>query len=374
MPLARKRTGERVFRTLKPKLMRKRIPPVETAFGAGFLVLLVLVALWVLSRRDAFDPTERDISFETLQAASVEDTLYRRPLQRWVESGTAGGAVASPELGVFPDGLLAGGWELDGRVENYDPDNVYEKINGAAEQYLAFGFRALHYATLAREGSFLTVELYDQGEFRNALGIFAAQRDTSRRIREEGDVYYYPTAVGAVGGYANYYFKIAGDRASEAVTEKARQIVAMVSQLPAVGAAAPAPYAILTDDLGFDLGAIAYQRADVFQYDFLGDFWFADVGEGSDARYFIHEASDAEEARALFARLVEEQMYDYAVLERDDDGALLEHEYLKTVFAVRRRGRVIFGVEGAESRERALALIRPLDEVTELEEATRTAS
>ena len=66
-------------------------------------------------------------------------------------------------------------------------------------------------------------------------------------------------------------------------------------------------------------------------------------------------------ARSLFTKLVEEQLFDYAVLERDDEHAVLKHQYLETVFAARWHGNLIFGVEGAESRERSRDLLRRLE-------------
>jgi hypothetical protein len=363
--LARSASTEKLFNPLKQKLLRKRIPRGETIFGAAFLVLLALVAVWVLLQKNRYDPAERDLSMEALAQSSVEDNLYRRPLKPWVEPGTAGSTAPAPDLGVFPDGLLDGGWELDGRVESYDPSNVYEKINGAAEQYIAFGFRALHYVTLARDDRFLTVELYDQGSFPNALGIFAAQREAGRPVERRGRAFYYPTPAGAVGGIGGFYFKIAADGTGAEVTEKAEALVGLFSGLPVSQEAEPPGYSILADGLGLSLDRIAYERSDVFRYDFLSDFWFGTVGEGSAARYFVHQAADAEEAATLFGRLLEEQLFEYALLERDEESALLRHEYLETVFGLRRVGPLLVGVEGAESREHALDCLGRLEGVIE---------
>jgi len=363
--LARSASTERLFTPLKRKLLRKRIPLSESLFGAAVLVVLVLAGLWVAGRKDRYDPAERDVSIEVLRENSVEDRLYRRPLKPWVEPGAAGAAAPAVDLGIFPQGLLDGGWTLDGRVETYDPSDVYEKIDGAAEQYLAFGFQALHYVTLAREDIYLTVELYDQGSFANTLGIFAAQRDASRAVERRGALYYYATPAGAVGGIGNYYFKIAGDSSGAAVTDKARQLVGLLARLPASAGAVPAGYAILADGLGLSLDRIAYAKSDVFRYDFLSDFWFGVAGEGSEARYFVHQAADDEDAATLFDRLIEEQLFEYSVLERDEARALLRHEYLNTVFGLQRVGRLLVGVEGAEDRERAERCLQRLDEVIE---------
>lgn len=368
--VAKKGKGERVFKTLKPKLMRKKISAGEIGFGAAFLLVLVLAGAWVLAQRDNFDPADRDISFKTLQEDAVEDTLYRPPLKRWVEPGQQVGARPAVDLGIFPSGLIEDGWTLDGRVETYDAENLYEKINGAAEQYLAFGFRQLHYVTLSDGDGYLTIELYDQGEFPNALGIFAAQRDVDREIRTEGPVWYYPTPAGAVGGTGKYYFKISGDSSSPAILAKAKALIGQLSGLPASASGKPQPYAILTERLGLTLDRIAYQRNDVFQYEFLTDVWFGAADTATETRWFIHEAAGEDEARRLFERLVEEQLYDYEVLDRDADGALLRHQYLKTLFGARRRGALLFGVDGAEDAAGARALLDRLDEVTRVEETT----
>lgn len=356
---------ERLFNPLKRKLLRRRIPLAESLVGAAVLVALALVGLWVGRQGDRYDPSERDVSMEVLRQSSVEDTLYRRPLKPWSEPGAEGAAAGPADLGIFPAGLLDGGWKLDGRVESYDPSDLYQKINGAAEQYLAFGFRALHYVTLAREDSYLSVELYDQGSFPNVLGIFAAQRDATRPVERRGSLYYYLTPAGAVGGMGNFYFKISGDSSEAAVTSKAQDLVQLLARLPASGGITPEGYTILADGLGLTLDRIAYEKSDVFRYDFLSDFWFGAAADGSEARYFVHQAADAEEAGLLFDRLLEEQLFEYSVMERDEESALLRHEYLGTVFGLRRVGRLLVGVDGAESRERARECLGRLEEVIE---------
>jgi len=358
-------SSERLFNPLKRKLLRKRIPLAESLTGAAVLVVLGLAGLWIGAQRDHYDPAERDVSMEVLRESSVEDTLYRRPLKPWTEPGAQGPGLPEVDLGIFPAGLLDGGWKLDGRVESYDPADVYEKIDGAAEQYIAFGFQALHYVTLARDDAFLTVELYDQGSFPNVLGIFAAQRDAGRPVERRGELFYYPTPAGAVGGIGNFYFKISADSSGEAVTAKTRDLVRLLAGLPASGGSAPEGYAILSDRLGLSLDRIAYEKKDVFRYDFLADFWFGAAGDGSEARYFVHQAADAEEAGRLFDRLLEEQLFEYSAVERDGSSALLRHEYLGTVFGLRRIGRLLVGVEGAESAQRAREYMGRLEGVLE---------
>lgn len=346
----------RLFNPLKRKVLRRQISEHETRFAIVFLLLLVATAVVVGMQKDRFDPSERDISFAQLEKDSVEDTLYRTPFKRWVAPGSEGAVQASVDLGIFPPEVLAGGWQLDGRVETYDPSNLYEKINGAAEQYLSFGFRRLDYLTLAKDQHFLTIEIYDQAEFGNTLGLFSAQRDASRRVTTRPDgVFYYSTSVGAIGGYENYYFKISGNSTKEAVTSKATALVEVLAGLPVQASTAPWPFTVLTQRLGLPFDRVAYQKNDVFQYDFARDFWFGSLGGGSEARYFLHEASDAEQARTLFDQLVEEQSFEYEAVETDSRNALFEHRFLHTFFSLHRRGPLVFGIDGAADPGQARA-------------------
>ena len=346
----------RLFNPLKRKVLRRQISAHETWFAVVFLLLLVAIAIVIAMQKDRFDPSERDISFAQLEKDSVEGTLYRTPLKRWVAPGSGGAEQASIDLGVFPPEVLAGGWQLDGRVETYDPSNLYEKINGAAEQYLSFGFRRLDYLTLAKDQHFLTIEVYDQGEFGNTLGLFSAQRDASRKVTTRPDgVYFYSTSVGAIGGYENYYFKISGNSTAEAVTSKATALVEVLARLPVQTSTAPWAFTVLTRRLGVPFDRVAYKKNDVFQYDFAQDFWFGSIGGGSEARLFLHKSSDAGRAQALFDQLLEEQAFEYEVVESDDRNALLEHRFLHTFFSLHRRGPIVFGVDGAADPGQARA-------------------
>ncbi|MFV2071828.1 MAG: DUF6599 family protein [Thermoanaerobaculales bacterium] len=346
----------RLFNPLKRKVLRRQISVHETWFAVVFLLLLATIAIAIALQKDRFDPSARDISFAQLATDSVEDTLYHPPLKRWVAPGTGAAAQSSIDLGIFPSEVLAGGWRPDGRVETYDPSNLYEKINGAAEQYLSFGFRRLDYLTLVKDRYFVTIEVYDQGEFGNALGIFSAQRDASRSVVTRPDgVYYYSTSVGAIGGYENYYFKIAGNSTAEEVTSKAAALVEALAGLPVQTSTSPWAFTVLTRRLGVPFDRIAYQKNDVFRYDFARDFWFGSMRGDSEARFFLHQASDEGQAQALFDQLLEEQAFEYEVVEADDRNALLEHRFLHTFFSLHRRGPLVFGVDGADDPGQARA-------------------
>lgn len=353
---------EKLFNPLKRKLLRKRISTVETIFGAAFIFVLLLVAALVLAQSDDYDPADRDISPEQLQDGRAAGPLYKSPMKLWSESG---GGERPPDLGSLPPAILDGGWRLDGRVESYDPSNLYEKINGAAELYLAYGFERLEYLTIARGDHAITLELYDQGKFRNSLGLFAGQRRPEQAVRELGAISYYATPVGAIGRYGEYYFKIAGNGEADAVLAKAEELLGSMAELPADSLTAPAPYALMTEKLGAAPADLEYRRDNVFQYEFANRFWFAPIEGAGAARYFIHESSDPATAEALYRQLLEEQKWEHAVAEQEENRVILVHEYLKTFFALGRRGKFLVGVEGAADGEIARRYLGRLEEVVQ---------
>ncbi len=329
-------------------MLRKSISQTETRFGAVIVVVLILAGIWIVTQRNNFNPEDRDISIEVLKAQSVADTLYEAPLKTWVEPGSGAATTGAPDLGVFPPSLLDDGWSMDGRVEVYDPSNVYEKINGAAEQYIKFGFVKLHYLSISNNKDLISIEIYEHGEFANTLGIFAAQRASSRKVLSSGSMFYYTTPVGAVGGFEQYYFKFAGNSESEAILTKAGDLVELMKTLPVAKSSSPRGYTAMLNDLGLPFDQITYEKNDAFQYDFADDFWFATPVKGKDWRIFVHQAVDASTARSLFDSLVEEQSYEYGVLNKSQNEVLFKHEFLETLFAIEIQGTMVFGVDGAE--------------------------
>lgn len=343
--------AERIFNNRPRKVFRKFIPKHEAMFGAGFLVFVGLMTWWFLAQRDAYDPAERDISMELMEAGSVEDTLYRTPLQHWVDPARAGLGGGTPllDLGVFPPAILEGDWRPASRVQNFNVDNVYEKINGAAEQYIQFGFQYLHFVALKAPESDLEVniELYDMGEFQNALGIFAEQRSSNAPIQTVAASRFYDTETGALGIAGPYYFKIAGTEAVSAAVEKARQLAGVFGRMERAAAAVPEPFRVFSERMKIPFDGIQYYANDVFQYGFARDFWFAQDLNHPEMRYYVHRAADAAAARALFDELVKNFLFDYSAVEQGGDGVLLKHQFLDEYLAVRLRGDAVYGVDAA---------------------------
>jgi len=81
-----------------------------------------------------------------------------------------------------PDGIVAG-WFRQGEPRSFGPGNLWEYIDGAADLFLAYGFRRLETAQYARDGdqdSLITVDIYDMGAPLRAFGIFRSEQPQHR--------------------------------------------------------------------------------------------------------------------------------------------------------------------------------------------------
>jgi len=125
------------------------------------------------------------------------------------------------------------GWRLAEAAQSFFPETLFERIDGAAESYLAYDFKELLAAEFEFPGSeaSLTAEIYDMGTPLNAFGIYSAERFPENQ----------PIAVGLMGyieGEAlnfvagRYYVKLlsfdTGPQTARVLTDFARKISAPV--------------------------------------------------------------------------------------------------------------------------------------------------
>lgn len=96
--------------------------------------------------------------------------------------------AAGPLAGLLPADGEVGDWTTDGELRTYEPDNLWEYINGSAENFLAYEFEEV----VARdyrdtEGRSLKVEIYRHASPLMAFGIFTQFRSPEAATLEIGD-------------------------------------------------------------------------------------------------------------------------------------------------------------------------------------------
>ena len=60
-------------------------------------------------------------------------------------------------------------WKSDGKVQVFGKENLYERIDGASEFYLSYGFEQLQVASWSNNGVELTIEVYDHADPASCL-------------------------------------------------------------------------------------------------------------------------------------------------------------------------------------------------------------
>jgi hypothetical protein len=68
------------------------------------------------------------------------------------------------------------GWKPVSEVKAYQPENLWEYIDGAAELFLSYGFREMVCCDLSANDRVVTVYIYDMGTPLNAFGIYRTER------------------------------------------------------------------------------------------------------------------------------------------------------------------------------------------------------
>jgi len=99
-------------------------------------------------------------------------------------------------------------WESLTEVVYYAPDNLWEYINGAADQFIDYGFSTVGVGEFKTEGIQFSVDIYDMGSPLNAFGVYATESKGVKnryRIGAEAAISLPSQALMIKG---NYYVKL----------------------------------------------------------------------------------------------------------------------------------------------------------------------
>ena len=81
---------------------------------------------------------------------------------------------------TLPGAHELSGWQMQGILYTYQPDNLYQYINGAADQFIAYGFKKLYgaeYIVKTAKQESLVIDVYDMGSHLSAFGMYTSKKD-----------------------------------------------------------------------------------------------------------------------------------------------------------------------------------------------------
>ena len=246
-----------------------------------------LLAREVASRQVAYD----EEAPRAVSAASAADASSNAPSP----ANTAQSALPVIE---------GGAWLGPVQVATFDPTNLWEKINGRAEAYLAYDFRKMTFGTYraaSKATDVVDAFVYEMGDATKALGIYQSERPASAtpaKIGADG----YASASGLFFSKGKAYVQIIGGESAALTAEQYMQIgQAIAAGIADEGGQNWADKLLPSD--GRVVGSVEFLTENAFSQDFLRDVFSARYRDGeAETVLFIHQASDAVAAAGLFAK------------------------------------------------------------------------
>ena len=223
-------------------------------------------------------------------------------------------AVAQMTIAQTPTEIKAkfpqiAGWTINEEVEVFDPDNLYDRINGAAPGYILLNFNeltCLEYNQKVDEEilPYITVQVYRHTTNEDAFGIYASERPSQSNFITVGTEGYQE------GSMLNFfvdrlYVKIESPSTDDETVNIVRQIAQEFGRnvnpqpvFPALLQAFPSENKITRSEI--------YIASSFLGHEFLGNA-FAAIYEVSGKKYqlFIMDAGNADQARATLSKYLQ---------------------------------------------------------------------
>lgn len=135
--------------------------------------------------------------------------------------------AGEPSRDYFPD---LKGWKKPSVIQTYNPENLWNIIDGAAESYLAYDFRELYMGEYTgKKGSYLTLEIYRHQTPENAFGIYRSEKPSDAvPVTIGAEAYIGDDFLNFLSGC--FYVKIRSKDASPSIKEAMTTLAKLVNE------------------------------------------------------------------------------------------------------------------------------------------------
>ncbi|MEW6236835.1 MAG: DUF6599 family protein [Candidatus Omnitrophota bacterium] len=266
-------------------------------------------------------------------------------------------AEKSKVMDILPASDFMPGWNFEDKPEFYQPDALYEHVDGEAPLYLSYGFRGLAYARYAdsqdAENS-IAVEIFDMGDLEGGFGVYSSHRHPTERFALYGTQGYRSGAL-LIAWKGPYFISMLGDEdnaiTADALERSVREIVKKIpgddaypdflKRLPLKNRIPNSEKFIAKDYLGWKF----FRRAVEAKY----------VVESVTPTVFVVLCPDADQAKGAYAEFVK-TISGQAGLKED------EQEGVKSVWL---KDPYLGGVSASQENDCVIGVISPQDDLSE---------
>jgi hypothetical protein len=122
-----------------------------------------------------------------------------------------------------------GNWKLADKSQTYNPENLYDFINGAADNFLSYDFQELQVFTYEQAEKYINLEIYIHKGLPQAFGIYSSEKPGDGKFENIG-------VQGYVGQdmcnfyTGNYYVKISTHESNPEIPEILRKMAKDLAQ------------------------------------------------------------------------------------------------------------------------------------------------
>jgi len=236
---------------------------------------------------------------------------------------------------VFPQ---LNGYKIKSDYPVYLPDNLWDFINGAADNYLANGFVDLHVAEYKKGKAVIKAEVYRHSSNTLAFGIYSSERSPSFKFTNLGAQGYF--ADGSINFFkGNYYVKIRTYSKKEKVLQAEESLANRIAGLLPGEASMPDMLSLFPAQ-GKKANEEAFINESVLGHSFLNKAFKAAYQIGNDEfSVFILDAASPEAAK----KSVETYIASTGIspVETADSKFMLMDGYNGTVFLAWKDKRIV---------------------------------
>jgi len=257
---------------------------LESAVSICLLAILFLVAVGVL-----------------LKQADVDMSRFGTdPVAAGVVGAKPPALIGQGELSLTA--LLPEGFKKLSESEFYNPENLYEKINGKAPLYTESGFEKLltqRFAGTQDENLWMELFIYDMANLRNAFSVYSRQKRADVEVLPDAQ-FAYRTGNGLYFVHGRYYVELVGSSESAELLGAMSQTAEQIRTKLAVGKDEQITELTFFPQEGLVAGSNRLYLASAFGFKDLTDIFTAGYKlRGETITAFIGRRLDANDAQKL---------------------------------------------------------------------------
>ena len=185
---------------------------LESAISISILIILLIVAAAIYIKQLDSDMSRFGIATTTAEPLPAQPETIQKET-------------------IFSIPLPAG-FEVLSAIETYEPENLFEKINGKAPMYTDSGFKKLttqRFVNKEDENLAMELYLYDMANIKNAFSVYSVQRRAeAETIPDAPFTYKTSNAIYLVHG--KYYVELVGFSESEQLFRAMSQVAAGIRE------------------------------------------------------------------------------------------------------------------------------------------------